>query len=114
MTPPPMKPTSGLIPNRKAPEPPVVATSVKACPAKDWLRTTVKTPTTAETTAVTAPMSGRVWTGPLREEPGLEEEVHARSGDGQGRVVGDVGASAPGSATTRTRPWSLSTSTWWP
>ena len=50
-----------------------------------------------------------------REEAGLEEEVHAASGRRQGRVVGDVAAtSAPGSATTSTRPCSLSTSTWCP
>jgi hypothetical protein len=47
-----------------------VATSVKACPAKDWPRTTVKTPTTAETTAVTAPMTSAVRTGPLEKKPG--------------------------------------------
>ena len=44
------KPQSGLAPTRKAPEPPVVPRSPREWPAKDWPRTTVKTPTTAETT----------------------------------------------------------------
>ena len=70
MTPPPMNPTRGLRPRKNAPDPPVVATSVSAWPAKDWLRTTVKTPTTAETIAVTAPIAAAVWTGPLEKKPG--------------------------------------------
>ena len=45
----------GLAPTRKAPEPPAVPTSPRAWPAKDWPRMTVNTPTTAETTATSAP-----------------------------------------------------------
>ncbi len=78
MTPPAMNPVSGLSPKRKAPEPPVVATSVNAWPAKDWLRTTVKTPTTAETTAVSAPMSAAVWTGALEKNPGSNRRCTRR------------------------------------
>ena len=48
----------------------MVATSVRACPANDWLRMTVKIPTTAETTAVTDPISTAVCTGPLEKNPG--------------------------------------------
>ena len=38
---------------RTRPNRPVVATSVSAWPAKDWPRTTVKTPTIADTMALT-------------------------------------------------------------
>ena len=65
-----MKPTRGLIPKKNDPDPPVVATSVSACPAKDCPRMTVKTPTTEETTAVTAPMISATRTGPLVKNPG--------------------------------------------
>ena len=69
---------------------------------------TVNTPTTAETTAVDRPTAAAMCTGPLEKKPGLEEEVHARSGDGQ--RSGDRGRRrrlCTGPATTRTRPWSL-------
>jgi hypothetical protein len=78
MTPPAMNPVSGVSPKRKAPEPPVVATSVKAWPAKDWLLTTVKTPTTAETTAVSPPMTAAVRTGPLEKNPGSKRKCTRR------------------------------------
>ena len=48
----------------------MVATSVSAWPAKDWLLTTAKMPTIAETMAVKAPISAAVWTGPLEKKPG--------------------------------------------
>ncbi len=48
----------------------MVATSVSAWPAKDWLLTTVKMPTIAETSAATAPITAAVWTGPLEKKPG--------------------------------------------
>jgi hypothetical protein len=51
----------------------VVATSVSAWPAKDWLLTTVKTPTIAETTAATAPMTAAVCTGWLEKKPGSKK-----------------------------------------
>ena len=75
MTPPPRNPTRGLKPRKNAPEPPVVATSVSAWPAKDWLRTTVKTPTTAETIAVTVPIAAAVRTGPLEKKPGSKRKL---------------------------------------
>ncbi len=69
-TPAPRKPTRGLRLKKKAPEPPVVATSVRAWPAKDWPRITVKTPTMADTTALTAPTTSATCTGPLEKNPG--------------------------------------------
>ena len=64
------KPQNWLRPMRKAAEPPVVATSASACPAKDWPRVTVNTPTTPEVTATTVPTSSATRTGPLDTSPG--------------------------------------------
>src|SRR5580700_3116936 len=74
MTPPPRNPVSGLRPRSSAPEPPEVATSASECPAKDWPRSTVKTPTPAETMATIAPMSAAVCTGPLEKSPGSKSQ----------------------------------------
>jgi hypothetical protein len=69
-TPATRKPQNWLIPTRNAPDPPVVATSASAWPAKDWPRSTVNTPMTPEVTATTAPTSRAVLTGPLPNSPG--------------------------------------------
>ena len=64
------KPQNWLTPTRNAPAPPVVATSASECPANDWPRTTVSTPTTPEVTATTVPTRTAVRTGPLLSSPG--------------------------------------------
>ena len=63
-------PQNWLSPIRKAPAPPVVATSASAWPAKDWPRVTVNTPTTPEVIATTVPTSTATRTGPLDSRPG--------------------------------------------
>src|SRR5580658_2464288 len=99
-TPPATKPVSGLRASNSAPDPPAVETSVSACPPKDWPRRTVKTPTTAETTATTPPMTTATPTGPLEKNPGSKSHVgtdralpHQPSGAGgeEGLVVGAAG-----------------------
>ena len=77
-TPRPTNPTTGLAPRRNAPDPPAADTSVSECPAKDWPRITVNTPTTADTTATTAPMMRATWTGWLEKNPG--SNTHGRNG----------------------------------
>ena len=57
-------------PARNAPAPPVVAMSASECPANDWPRMTVSTPTTPEVTATTVPTRTAVRTGPLLSSPG--------------------------------------------
>ncbi len=74
-TPAPTKPSTGLAPTRRAPEPPAVDTSVRAWPPNDWPRSTVNTPTTADTTATTAPMTVATWTGWLAKNPGSKTQV---------------------------------------
>ena len=64
------KPQNWLSPIRKAPDPPVVATSASAWPAKDCPRVTVNTPTTPEVMATTVPTSSATRTGPLDSSPG--------------------------------------------
>ena len=61
-------PTSGLTPIRKAPTPPAVETSVSACPANDWPRMTVKTPTIARRRSATAAPMHERRCGPARCE----------------------------------------------
>ena len=70
--------------------PPVVARSVSAWPANDWLRTTVKTPTMAEQTAVTVPMAAAVRTGPLEKNPGSNRRCTAAQDTVRVGMVGDV------------------------
>ena len=57
------KPQSGLAPTRKAPDPPVVPTSPREWPAKDWPRMTVNTPTTADTSETMPPTTSATRTG---------------------------------------------------
>ena len=81
---------------------------------------TVNTPTTAETTATTPPIATAMWTGALAKKPGSNtagvELVHGRSAAPEAGPAGQAPASAarPAPATTRTRPCTRSTSTWWP
>ena len=108
----PQEPGQGTQPSSSAPEPPAVDTSARECPAKDWPRRTVNTPTTAETTATTAADDERGLHRRAGEEAGLEEPAHSsahlvRRVDREGAP-----ASRPGPATTMTRPCTLSTSTW--
>ena len=63
-------PQNWLTPMRNAPAPPVVATSASECPANDWPRMTVSTPTTPEVTATTVPTRNAVRTAPLLSSPG--------------------------------------------
>ena len=63
-------PQNWFSPTRNAPDPPVVAMSARECPANDWPRITVNTPTTAEVTAVTPPTSSAICTGVLLKKPG--------------------------------------------
>ena len=69
-TPKTRKPQNWFRPTKKAPEPPVVATSASECPANDWPRVTVNTPTTAEVIATTVPTSTATHTGLLDHSPG--------------------------------------------
>ena len=48
----------------------MVATSASECPANDWPRVTVNTPTTAEVIATTVPTSTATRTGLLDHSPG--------------------------------------------
>ncbi len=63
-------PQNWLRPTRNAPAPPVVATSPSECPANDWPRMTVSTPTTPEVIATTVPTRSAVRTGWLLTNPG--------------------------------------------
>ncbi len=56
------KPHSWSTPSKKAAEPPTAAKSVRACPAKDWPRSTVSTPTAAVATATALPTARAVRT----------------------------------------------------
>ena len=44
--------------------------SASECPANDWPRVTVNTPTTADVTAMTVPTASAMCTGPLPKKPG--------------------------------------------
>src|SRR6516164_9777082 len=66
----PTKPATGVSPISSAPDPPAAETSPSACPAKDWPRMTVNTPTTAATTATTPPTATAMWTCGLLKNPG--------------------------------------------
>ena len=92
----PTKPSNGLSPISSAPEPPAAETSPSAWPAKDWPRMTVKTPTTADTTATTPPIVDRDVDRRAGEEAGLEH-----------RRVELVHGGQPASG--RGRPWSVRT-----
>ncbi len=71
-TPKARNPQNWLRPARNAPEPPAVDTSASECPANDWPRVTVNTPTTPEVIATTAPTSAAARTGPLPSRPGAK------------------------------------------
>src|ERR1700743_2596153 len=78
-TPQARKPQNWSRPTRKAPEPPVVATSASECPANDWPRVTVNTPTTPEVIATTVPTRTATRTGLLDHSPGSNRKC--MSGD---------------------------------
>ena len=48
--------------------------SESACPANDWPRMTVNTPTIPETTAAIAPTTRATWTGSEEKNPGSNSE----------------------------------------
>lgn len=86
------KPQSGFAPTRKAPDPPVVPTSAREWPANDWPRMTVKTPTTADTSATRPPTTRATRTGPLEKKPGSTMPL---------RIVPTIGHLGPRSGRTR-------------
>ena len=50
--------------------------SARECPANDWPRVTVNTPTTAEVMATTVPTASATCTGPLPKKPGSKTYLH--------------------------------------
>src|SRR5487761_312525 len=64
------KPYSVDTPRRTAAEPPAVPMSERACPANDWPRMTVNTPTQAETMATIPLTASAMCTGLLEKKPG--------------------------------------------
>ena len=77
-TPRPTNPNSGSAPISDAPDPPAVDTSVRAWPPKDCPRSTVNTPTTADTNATAPPTIIAVCTGWLEKNPGSNTHVNNR------------------------------------
>src|ERR1700724_3155458 len=61
--------------------------SLSACPAKDWLRSTVNVPTTAEAIATIAPSASAPRTGAFEKKPGSKRRGTVQSscsGEGLG------------------------------
>ena len=70
ITPVPAKPHSGLMLARKDADPPVTDRSASAWPEYDCPRSTVKVPTTPDTSAAIPPTASATCTGELAKKPG--------------------------------------------